>query len=143
MSIINTISTECTPQQDFNFDEIFPLPKNNNEISEFNFLDKKPNPNYISLCRQALKLKAININNNNLIDNDSNDINLKRTTSYSDLKINMKKEEEFNLEEIINKKNITHDRIISYLIEEIQEKIFIEEDYKYDEEEELYYNEDE
>ena len=139
MSIINTISTESTPPQEFNFDQIFPLSKNDNEISDFNFLDKKPHPdpNFISRCKKALKLKKIN---KNLIDNDSNS-DLMRSHSYSDITINMKKEEVFNLEEPLNIKNLKKERIISYLIEEMNEKIFIEEDYKYDEEE-IYYNDD-
>ena len=141
MSMINTASTECTPQQKINFDEIFP--KEANETSDFNFLDMKPKPNsnYINLCKNSLKLYK-----NNLIDNDSNDsidnndFTLKKTNSYSNFKINMKKEEEFSLEEKMNKKNLTEEKIYLYLAEEIREKIFIEEDYKNEKEEEIYYD---
>ena len=144
MSLINTASTECTPQQEFNFDEMFPI--ENNDTSDFNFLDMKPrpNPNYINLCKNSLKLYENNLIDNDSIDNDidDNNITLKRTMSYSDLRINMKKKEEFNLEEKLNKNNLTEEKIYLYLAEEIHEKIFIEEDYK-NEEEEIYYDDEE
>ena len=132
MSIINTVSTESTPQQEFNFDEIFPI--ENNEISDFNFLEEKPNPNpiFIKICQNSLNLHKNVKNENILIDNETN---LKRSMSYSDIKINMKKEEEFNLELNLNKDNLTNDKIFSYLMDEMKEKIFIEEDYKINEEE--------
>ena len=137
---LNTISTECTPQQEINFDEIFPIETNDKETSDFNFLDMKPNPDFIKICKNSLKLSKINENENILIDD--NNSKLKRAMSYSDLKINMKKEEEFNLETSLNKKNIDKEKIYSYLMEEMKEKIYIEEDYKYDEEE-LYYDDEE
>ena len=136
---INTISTECTPQQEINFDEIFPIETNEKEISKFSVLDEKPNPDFIKICKNSLKLSKIN---ENILIDDNNNSNLKRTMSYSDLKINMKKEEEFNLEESLNIKNIGNERIYSYLMEEMKEKVFIEEDYKI-EEEELYYDDEE
>ena len=138
MSLINTISTECTPEQNFNFDEIFPMSQKEKETSDFNFLEEKPKQNFINICKKQLKLKKYE--NNLIIDHESN---LKRKMSFSDLKINMKKEEEFNLESPLNKKNIDNERIYSYLMDEIKEKIFIEEDYVYEKEEELYYNEEE
>jgi hypothetical protein len=55
----------------------------------------------------------------------------------------MKDEEEFNLEYTLNKKNIDNDRIFSYLMDEMQEKIFIEEDYVFNEKEEMYYYDEE
>ena len=141
MSIINTISTECTPQQEINFDEIFPI--ENNEISDFNFLEEKPkpkhNPNFIKIRQKSLNLNENVKNDNILIDNGPN---LKRSMSYSDLKINMKKEDEFNLELNLNKDNLTNEKIFSYLMDEMKEKIFIEEDYKINEEE-IYYDDDE
>ena len=141
MSIINTISTECTPQQEINFDEIFPI--ENNEISDFNFLEEKPKPkhnqNFIKICQKSLNLNENVKNENILIDNEPN---LKRSMSYSDLKINMKKEDEFNLELNLNKDNLTNEKIFSYLMDEMKEKIFIEEDYKINEEE-IYYDDEE
>ena len=129
---MNTGSTECSPQNDLNFDEIFSKPK---EGSEFNFLDEKSN--YINNCKNSLNF-----------DINENEINpkLKREASYSDLNIHMKKEEEFNLKNVfLKKENITKDIIISYVMEEMNEKIFIEEDYKYNDKEmeELFYSDEE
>ena len=129
---MNTGSTECSPQNDLNFDEIFSKPK---EGSEFNFLDEKSN--YINNCKNSLNF-----------DINENEINpkLKREASYSDLNIHMKKEEEFNLKNVfLKKENITNDIILSYIMEEMNEKIFIEEDYKYNDKEmeELFYSDEE
>ena len=58
----------------------------------------------------------------------------------------MKKEEEFNLKNVfLKKENITNDIILSYIMEEMNEKIFIEEDYKYNDKEmeELFYSDEE
>ena len=96
---MNTGSTECSPQNDLNFDEIFSKPK---EGSEFNFLDEKSN--YINNCKNSLNF-----------DINENEINpkLKREASYSDLNIHMKKEEEFNLKNVfLKKENITNDIIL-------------------------------
>ena len=137
MSKINTISTECTPQSNFNFDDMFSIPKpvEPKEISEFNFLDEKSN--LINIFKNSL---ILNTNNNN----SNNNSNFKRTMSYSNLRVHMKDAEEFNLEYSLNKKNIDNDLIFSYLMDEMQEKIFIEEDYVFNEKEEMYYyNEEE
>ena len=131
MSLINTATTDCTPQKDFIFDEIFSIQnKSNKDISTsgFNFLDEKPN--FIEICKNSLKLKQ----------NKNNNSQMRRASSYTSLKVNMKNEDEFNLEYSINKNNINNDKIISYLTDEIKEKIFIEEDFIYDENEEIYYN---
>ena len=138
MSIINTVSTECTPQSNFNLDDIFSIakPEEPKEISEFNFLDE--NPNIINICKNSLILNTNNSNTNTI-----NNSNIKRTMSYSNLRVHMKEEEEFNLEFTLNKKNIDNDRIFSYLMDEMQEKIFIEEDYVFNEKEEMYYYEEE
>lgn len=136
MSIINTVSTECTPQTNFNFDDIFSLPKPEEpkEISEFNFLDEKLN--LIEICKNSLILNPNNPNTNN-------NPNFKRSQSYSNLRVHMKEAEEFNLEFSLNKKNLDNERIFSYLMEEMQEKIFIEEDYVFNEKEEMYYYDEE
>ena len=57
----------------------------------------------------------------------------------------MKKDESFNLKCPLKKENITNNMILSYLTEEMSEKIFIEEDYKYNEKEleGLYYCDEE
>ena len=64
MSLINTISTECTPEQNYNFDEIFQVPQK--ETSDFNFLEVKPKQNFINICKKQLKLKKYE--NNLIID---------------------------------------------------------------------------
>ena len=128
---MNTASTECSPQNELIFDEMFSKPK---EISPFNFLDEKPN--YIN-----------NFKNSLAFNEDENEINphLRRELSYSDITIHMKKEETFDLKPLLKKENITKNMILSYLSEEMTEKIFIEEDYKYSEREleELFYNDEE
>ena len=128
---MNTASTECSPQNDLILDEIFSKPK---EVSPFSFLDEKIN--YVNACKDSLIFKE-----------DENDINphLKREISYSDLNIHMKKEETFNLKPLLKKEDITKDMILSYISNEISDKIFIEEDYKYNEREleELFYDDDE
>ena len=134
MSLINTISTECTPEQKINFDEIFP---NQKETSDFDFLEEKPKKDFINICKKSLNIKKCE--NNLIIDNDTK---IFRTMSYSDLNVNLKKKEEFNLEFSLTKEKIDDDRIFSYLIDEIKEKIFIEEDY-ISTEEELYFNDEE
>ena len=134
MSLINTISTECTPEQKINFDEIFP---NQKETSDFYFLEEKPKKDFIDICKKSLNIKKSE--NNLIIDNDTK---IFRTMSYSDLNVNLKKKEEFNLEFSLTKEKIDNERIFSYLIDEIKEKIFIEEDY-ISTEEELYINDEE
>ena len=128
---MNTASTECSPQNDLILDEIFSKPK---EISPFSFLDEKIN--YVNICKDSLIFK-----------DDENEINphLKREISYSDLNIHMKKEEIFNLKPLLKKEDITKDMILSYISKEMSDKIFIEEDYKYNDKEleELFYDEDE
>ena len=128
---MNTASTECSPQNENIFDEMFSKPK---EISPFNLLDEKPN--YINIFQKSLEFKE-----------DENEINphLKRELSFSDITIHMKKEETFNLKPLLKKENITKNMIISYLSQEMTEKIFIEEDYKFNEKEleELYYDDEE
>ena len=123
---MNTASTECSPQNELIFDEIFSKPK---EISPFNFLDEKVN--YVEICKNALLFKY-----------EENKINphLKRDLSYSDLK-----EEVFNLKPLLKKESITKDMILSYISKETTEKIFIEEDYKYNDKEleELFYDDEE
>ena len=42
---MNTASTECSPQNENIFDEMFSKPK---EVSPFNFLDEKPNYSYFN-----------------------------------------------------------------------------------------------
>ena len=128
---MNTASTECSPQNEFIFDDMLSKPK---EVSPFNFLDEKPN--YINIFKDSL-----------VFNENENEINphLKRDLSYSDLNIHMKKDESFNLKCPLKKENITNNMILSYLIEEMSEKIFIEEDYKYNEKEleGLYYCDEE
>ena len=128
---MNTASTECSPQNELIFDEMFSKPK---EISPFNFLDEKVN--YIEICKNALLFKY-----------EENKINphLKRESSYSDLNIHMKKEEVFNLKPLLKKESITNDMILFYISKEMTEKIFIEEDYKYNDKEleELFYDDEE
>ena len=128
---MNTASTECSPQNDLILDEIFSKPK---EISPFSFLDEKIN--YVNICKDSLIFK-----------DDENEINphLKREISYSDLNVHMKKEETFNLKPLLKKEDITKDMILSYISKEMSDKIFIEEDYKYNDKEleELFYDEDE
>ena len=128
---MNTASTECSPQNEFNLDEMFSKPK---EISPFNFLDE--NINYVNIYKNSLTFKS-----------DENEINpfLRRELSYSDLTIHMKKEEEFNLNPLLKKENLTKEMILSYISQEMSEKIFIEEDYKYTgkEIEELFYDDEE
>ena len=128
---MNTASTECSPQNELIFDEMFSKPK---EISPFNYLDEKPN--YIN-----------NFKNSLAFNEDEYQINphLRRELSYSDITIHMKKEETFDLKPLLKKENITKNMILSYLSEEMTEKIFIEEDYKYSEREleELFYNDEE
>ena len=128
---MNTASTECSPQNDLILDEIFSKPK---EVSPFSFLDEKIN--YVNVCKESL-----------IFRDDENEINphLKREISYSDLNIHMKKEETFNLKPLLKKEDITKDMILSYISNEISDKIFIEEDYKYNEREleELFYDDDE
>ena len=128
---MNTASTECSPQNEFIFDDMLSKPK---EVSPFNFLDEKPN--YINIFKDSL-----------LFNENENEINphLKRDLSYSDLNIHMKKDESFNLKCPLKKENITNNMILSYLTEEMSEKIFIEEDYKYNEKEleGLYYCDEE
>ena len=128
---MNTASTECSPQNDLILDEIFSKPK---EISPFSFLEEKIN--YVNICKDSLIFK-----------DDENEINphLKREISYSDLNIHMKKEEIFNLKPLLKKEDITKDMILSYISKEMSDKIFIEEDYKYNDKEleELFYDEDE
>ena len=118
---MNTASTECSPQNEFIFDDMLSKPK---EVSPFNFLDEKPN--YINIFKDSL-----------VFNENENEINphLKRDLSYSDLNIHMKKDESFNLKCPLKKENITNNMILSYLTEEMSEKIFIEEDYKYNEKE--------
>ena len=129
--MINTASTECSPQNEFNIDEMFSKPK---EISPFNFLDEKVN--YVNIYKNLLTFNE-----------DENEINphLIRDLSYSDLTIHMKKEDLFNLNPILRKENLTKDMIMSYVSQEISEKIFIEEDYKYNknELEELFFDDEE
>ena len=98
---MNTASTECSPQNEFVFDDMFSKPK---EISPFNFLDEKVN--YVEICKNALLFKY-----------EENEINphLKRELSYSDLNIYMKKEEVFNLNPLLKKEGITKDMILSYI----------------------------
>ena len=128
---MNTASTECSPQNEFIFDDMLSKPK---EVSPFNFLDEKPN--YINIFKDSL-----------VFNENENEINphLKRDLSYSDLNIHMKKDESFNLKCPLKKENITNNMILSYLTEEMSEKIFIEEDYKYNEKEleGLYYCDEE
>ena len=128
---MNTASTEWSPQNELIYNEMFSKPK---EISPFNFLDEKPN--YIN-----------NFKNSLAFNEDENEINphLRRELSYSDITIHMKKEETFDLKPLLKKENITKNMILSYLSEEMTEKIFIEEDYKYSEREleELFYNDEE
>ena len=128
---MNTASTECSPQNEFIFDDMLSKPK---EVSPFNFLDEKPN--YINIFKDSL-----------VFNENENEINphLKRDLSYSDLNIHMKKDESFNLKCPLKKENITNNMILSYLTEEMSEKIFIEEDYKYSEKEleGLYYCDEE
>ena len=128
---MNTASTECSPQNDLILDEIFSKPK---EISPFNFLDEKIN--YVNICKDSLIFK-----------DDENEINphLKREISYSDLNVHMKKEEIFNLKPLLKKEDITKDMILSYISKEMSDKIFIEEDYKYNDKEleELFYDDEE
>ena len=128
---MNTASTECSPQNEFIFDDMLSKPK---EVSPFNFLDEKPN--YINIFKDSL-----------VFNENENEINphLKRDLSYSDLNIHMKKDELFNLKCPLKKENITNNMILSYLTEEMSEKIFIEEDYKYNEKEleGLYYCDEE
>ena len=129
--MINTASTECSPQNEFNIDEMFSKPK---EISPFNFLEEKVN--YVNIYKNLLTFNE-----------DENEINphLIRDLSYSDLTIHMKKEDLFNLNPILRKENLTKDMIMSYVSQEISEKIFIEEDYKYNknELEELFFDDEE
>ena len=131
LNFMNTASTECSPQNEFIFDEMFQKPK---EVSPFNFLDEKIN--YVNICKNCLLFKE-----------DENEINpfIRRELSYSDLTIHMKKEDSFNLNPPLKKENITKDMIISYLSQEMSEKIFIEEDYKFNKKEieELYYDDEE
>ena len=128
---MNTASTECSPQNENILDEMFSKPK---EVSPFNFLDEKPN--YVNIFRKSLEFKE-----------DEIEINphFKRELSFSDITIHMKKEETFDLNPQLKKENITKNMILSYLSEEMTEKIFIEEDYKYNEKEleELFYDDDE
>ena len=128
---MNTASTECSPQNEFIFDDMLSKPK---EVSPFNFLDEKPN--YINIFKDSL-----------VFNENENEINphLKRDLSYSDLNIHMKKDESFNLKCPLKKESITNNMILSYLTEEMSEKIFIEEDYKYNEKEleGLYYCDEE
>ena len=128
---MNTASTECSPQNEFIFDGMLSKPR---EVSPFNFLDEKPN--YINIFKDSL-----------VFNENENEINphLKRDLSYSDLNIHMKKDESFNLKCPLKKENITNNMILSYLTEEMSEKIFIEEDYKYNEKEleGLYYCDEE
>ena len=128
---MNTASTECSPQNEFNIDEMFSKPK---EISPFNFLEEKVN--YVNTYKNLLTFNE-----------DENEINphLIRDLSYSDLTIHMKKEDLFNLNPILRKENLTKDMIMSYVSQEISEKIFIEEDYKYNknELEELFFDDEE
>ena len=128
---MNTASTECSPQNEFIFDDMLSKHK---EVSPFNFLDEKPN--YINIFKDSL-----------VFNENENEINphLKRDLSYSDLNIHMKKDESFNLKCPLKKENITNNMILSYLTEEMSEKIFIEEDYKYNEKEleGLYYCDEE
>ena len=128
---MNTASTECSPQNEFIFDDMLSKPK---EVSPFNFLDEKPN--YINIFKDSL-----------VFNENENEINphLKRDLSYSDLNIHMKKDESFNLKCPLKKENITNNMILSYLTKEMSEKIFIEEDYKYNEKEleGLYYCDEE
>ena len=128
---MNTASTECSPQNEFIFDDMLSKPK---EVSPFNFLDEKPN--YINIFKDSL-----------VFNENENEINphLKRDLSYSELNIHMKKDESFNLKCPLKKENITNNMILSYLTEEMSEKIFIEEDYKYNEKEleGLYYCDEE
>ena len=128
---MNTASTECSPQNEFIFDDMLSKHK---EVSPFNFLDEKPN--YINIFKDSL-----------VFNENENEINphLKRDLSYSDLNIRMKKDESFNLKCPLKKENITNNMILSYLTEEMSEKIFIEEDYKYNEKEleGLYYCDEE
>ena len=128
---MNTASTECSPENENIFDEMFSKPK---EISSFNLLDEKPN--YINEFQKSLEFKEDEIKINP---------HLKRELSFSDITIHMKKEEEFNLKPLLTKENITKNMIISYLTQEMTEKIFIEEDYKYNEKEleELFYDDEE
>ena len=111
---MNTASTECSPANENIFDEMFSKPK---EISHFNLLDEKPN--YINEFQKSLEFKEDEIKINP---------HLKRELSFSDITIHMKKEEEFNLKPLLTKENITKNMIISYLTQEMTEKIFIEED---------------